>query len=186
MELMAAEPTGWSNPFFVTTPIPSPPRIRMPASFVFFTRAPMYMPWVVSGSSPASFLIMQETELSSTLAVSTDSESSQPFGVEMETVDIFSSDRSMIAAALAAPAAQEPVVNPYRRRFPPFSTNRSTALPLIIHQIEDGVQTGDCNRRTAFSSLNDDGWHIHTGKIFLGFRCANKANRHCNDKIRSD
>ena len=68
--LMAGAPTGCSSPGFVTRPIPSPPSstIRTGSesgscrlSESFFTSAKTSIPWVISGSSPASFRTAHDT-----------------------------------------------------------------------------------------------------------------------------
>ena len=68
-ELMAAAPTGWSKPGFVTRPTPSPPSITIlspPPSPTLpppclLTRAKTFIPFVTSGSSPASLTTAQLT-----------------------------------------------------------------------------------------------------------------------------
>ena len=59
--LMAAAPTGWSRPGFVTRPTPGPPSMTIPGSSRRDTRAKMRAPSVTSGSSPASLAMAQET-----------------------------------------------------------------------------------------------------------------------------
>ena len=51
--LMAAAPTGWSSPGFVTRPTPLPPSMAMPEA-VFVTVATTRWPVVTSASSPPS------------------------------------------------------------------------------------------------------------------------------------
>jgi hypothetical protein len=52
--LIAAAPTGWLSPGFVTRPTPSPPSISI-LEDRFFTAAYTKTPFVTSGSSPLSF-----------------------------------------------------------------------------------------------------------------------------------
>jgi hypothetical protein len=58
-ELMAAAPTGWSRPGFVTRPTPSPPSIVTPGPSLRATVANTCAPRVTSGSSPGSFSTAQ-------------------------------------------------------------------------------------------------------------------------------
>ena len=109
-ELMAAAPTGWSSPGFVTRPMPSPPSIVTPGVSDFLTAAKMSVPRVTSGSSPLSFWIAQRTSSGDRSVSSTSKLSSMPLGVCSRIVSFFLPVSSIHAAALAAAAAHEPVV----------------------------------------------------------------------------
>ena len=61
-ELMAAAPTGWSSPRFVTRPTPAPPSIVTPGVSVRLDgRQTRAVSCVTSGSSPLSLRMAQET-----------------------------------------------------------------------------------------------------------------------------
>ena len=64
-ELIAAAPTGWSSPGFITRPTPSPPSMVTPGVADFLTAAKMSVPRVTSGSSPLSFRMAQRTSSAS-------------------------------------------------------------------------------------------------------------------------
>ena len=107
---MAAAPTGWSRPRFVTLPTPAPPSIKISGTSVFRTQAKTSVPRVASGSSPLSFRMAQEASSDVILISSTVRWSRMPFGVRRSMVSFGLPVRSMKAAAFAAAAAQEPVV----------------------------------------------------------------------------
>ena len=112
--LIAASPTGCCRPFFVTRPTPAPPSIRISFSGIHATFAYTRIPLVASGSSPASFRIAQEAWPSSIWASSTSRSRRIPLGVIKATVCTGYPESSISVAALAAAAAQEPVVYPQR------------------------------------------------------------------------
>ena len=119
--LMAASPTLCFKPGFVTLPTPFPPSIRIPGMSETDTDARTRMPFVTSGSSPLSFLTAHTAVPPSSSASSTSSVSGIPFGVAIRTDSGAFPVRSRKAAALAAAAAQVPVVYPKRSFFPSFS-----------------------------------------------------------------
>ena len=108
--LMAAFPTGWSRPGLVTRPTPSPPSILIPGIPEWATSARTRMPSVTSGSSPLSFRTAQATAFSEMQISSTSRYSSVPRGVLSRTWGTVSPVSSIRDAALAAAAAQLPVV----------------------------------------------------------------------------
>ena len=85
-ELMAAAPTGWSSPRFVTRPTPAPPSIVTPGASVFCTRAKISVSRVTSGSSPLSLRIAQETKSAPRAVCKTGSVRAMPLGVSRSTV----------------------------------------------------------------------------------------------------
>ena len=109
-ELMAALPTLWSKPGLVTRPTPKPPSMSTPGDAFKATLAKISAPAVTSGSSPASLAMAQDTKSAPRVISSTCSVRSIPLGV-CSPMDFFSRPVSSIQpAALAAAAAQEPVV----------------------------------------------------------------------------
>ena len=109
-ELMAAAPTGWSRPRFVTRPTPCPPSIVTPGCALRRTEAKTSAPAVTSGSSPLSLRMAHRTSSGVIRISSTGSVSGRPFGVKRSMVSFFLPVSSIHAAALAAAAAQLPVV----------------------------------------------------------------------------
>ena len=108
--LIAAAPTGWSRPGFVTRPTPGPPSMEMPGRACRSTVAKINAPVVASGSSPPSFSMAQVTALPQASISRTGKTKRTPFGVDSSTRSRWRPVRSMYAAAFAAAAAQEPVV----------------------------------------------------------------------------
>src|SRR5215211_2742230 len=112
---IAGPPTGRPRPGLVTTPTPSPPSNSSPGSSLNETRAVRCAPCVTSGSSPASFTTTASAHVSPTshLSTSKDTRRSLPFlGSLTSTVSCGSPVSRAFAAALAAAAAQVPVVQP--------------------------------------------------------------------------
>ena len=107
--MMAAAPTGWSSPGFVTRPTPAPPSMEIPGSFCRETVAKISAPVVTSGSSPPSFSTAQDTRSASIRISRTGSVRRIPLGVASSTRSTLRPVSSMQAAALAAAAAQDPV-----------------------------------------------------------------------------
>ena len=107
---MAAAPTGWSSPRFVTRPTPAPPSIVTPGASALRTVANTSVSRVTSGSSPLSLRMAQETASGVLVISSTSSVRATPFGVSRSMVRFSWPVRSIQAAAFAAAAAQEPVV----------------------------------------------------------------------------
>src|SRR5215212_11675600 len=112
---MAGPPTGRPSPGLVTTPTPSPRSSSSPGSSRHVTRAVRWAPSVTSGSSPASLITTASAHESprSQRSTSNSTRRSGPF------LGNFTSTRSCVwpltrarAAALAAAAAQVPVVQP--------------------------------------------------------------------------
>src|SRR5829696_3547337 len=112
---IAGPPTGSPRPGFVTTPTPSPLSSSIPGSSLHDTRAVRCASCVTSGSSPASLTTTASAPQSPTSHRSTSKETrrSAPFlGSFTSTVFCGSPVRRAFAAALAAAAAQVPVVQP--------------------------------------------------------------------------
>ena len=107
---MAAAPTGWSSPRFVTRPTPAPPSIVTPGVSVRWTAANTRVPCVTSGSSPLSLRMAQETVSGVLVISSTSSVRVTPLGVSRSIADILPPVSNIHAAAFAAAAVQEPVV----------------------------------------------------------------------------
>src|SRR5215204_2342065 len=112
---MAGPPTGSPSPGLVTTPTPSPRSSPSPCSSRHETRAVRWAPSVTSGSSPASLMTTASAHESPSSHRST-SNSTRRLGPFPGS---FTSTRgcgwplaSARAAALAAAAAQVPVVQP--------------------------------------------------------------------------
>ena len=83
---------------------------------------------VTSGSSPASFLTAHSAQSFPARASATARSRRTPPGVRRAIVSGARPVSSRTAAALAAAAAQEPVVYPRRSRFPSFITYFSISL----------------------------------------------------------
>src|SRR5215213_4622234 len=112
---MAGPPTGSPSPGLVTTPTPSPRSSSSPCSSRQETRAVRWAPSVTSGSSPASLMTTASAHESprSHLSTSNSMRRSRPFpGNFTSTLACDSPLTSTLAAALAAAAAQVPVVQP--------------------------------------------------------------------------
>ena len=114
--LMAGSPGGTGRPGRVTVPTPSParkltPAPRLPARTV----AQINAPWVTSGSSPASLMMPAVAELSSLRVMASAKLGRSPRGKVTATGSGNSPVTSAVNAALAAAAAQVPVVQPRRR-----------------------------------------------------------------------
>src|SRR5215210_2395501 len=112
---MAGPPTGSPSPGLVTTPTPSPRSTSSPCSSRHETRAVRCAPSVTSGSSPASLTTTASAHESprSQLSTSNSTRRSRPFpGSFMSTRACVRPLASARAAALAAAAAQVPVVQP--------------------------------------------------------------------------
>ena len=176
---MAAFPTGWSSPRFVTRPTPSPPSMCTPGSSVRRTEAKMSVPFVTSGSSPLSFSMAQET-LSARIVISrTASSSRMPFGVSSVMVSFLRPVSSIHAAALAAAAAHEPVVYPSRRRLPSFSMYCSI-LPQDL--IEQRVADGGGDVAAALAAAGDDVRHRGIEEELLALHHVHEPDRHADDE----
>ena len=119
---MAALPGGWSSPFFVTRPTPSPPSISTPSPPDSRTVAYISAPCVASMSSPPSFLTAHVQSASDIEASSTGRTRRTPLGVEISIEPRGSRESSMRVAALEAAAAHVPVVCPVLRRLLFFRT----------------------------------------------------------------
>src|SRR5215213_2256447 len=112
---MAGPPTGSPSPGLVTTPTPSPLSSSSPGSSRHETRAVRCAPSVTSGSSPASLTTTASAQEppSSHLATSNSTRRSPPLpGSFTSTRACGSPLTSVFVAALAAAAAQAPVVQP--------------------------------------------------------------------------
>src|SRR5215210_3329335 len=112
---MAGAPTGSPSPGLVTTPTPSPRSRSNPCSPRHEMRAVRCAPSVTSGSSPASLMTTASAHESpsSQRSTSNSTRRSRPFpGSFMSTRSCFRPLWSAQAAALAAAAAQAPVVQP--------------------------------------------------------------------------
>src|SRR5215210_5206469 len=112
---IAGPPTGSPRPGLVTTPTPSPRSSSSPGSSLHETRAVRWAPCVTSGSSPASLTMTASAQERPTSHRSTSKETrrSSPFlGSFTLTFSCGSPVRRALAAALAAAAAQVPVVQP--------------------------------------------------------------------------
>src|SRR5829696_4208281 len=112
---MAGPPTGSPSPGLVTTPTPSPRSSSSPCSSRHETRAVRWAPSVTSGSSPASLTTTASAHESpkSHRSTSNSTRRSRPFpGNLTSTRACGRPPASALAAALAAAAAQLPVVQP--------------------------------------------------------------------------
>src|SRR5918998_2616721 len=119
---IAGPPTGSPRPGLVTTPTPSPLSSSSPRSSLHETRAVRCAPCVTSGSSPASLTTTASAQERPTSHRSTLKEmrrSSPIPGSFKSTVSCGSPVRRAFAAALAAAAAQVPVVQPVLSFSPP-------------------------------------------------------------------
>src|ERR671916_2450979 len=114
---IAGPPTGSPSPGLVTTPTPSPRSRSSPGSSRHEARAVRGAPSVTSGSSPASFTTTASVQAppspnSHRSTWNSTRRSSPFFGSFMSTRSCGSPVASARAAALAAAAAQVPVVQP--------------------------------------------------------------------------
>src|SRR5919107_3272575 len=112
---MAGPPTVSPSPGLVTTPTPSPPSSSSPDSSRHETRAVRCAPSVTSGSSPASLTTTASAHEppNSHLSTSNSTRRSAPLpGSFTSTRACGSPLTSVLVAALAAAAAQVPVVQP--------------------------------------------------------------------------
>src|SRR5579871_713520 len=112
--LIAGPPTSSPNPGFVTLATPAPPSIATPGSPCSSTSAMSSAPCVQSGSSPASFTTLQRACVSVLSQRFSKNVTCFPLG---SVVSISLSNPPVArqrAAALAAAAAQAPVVYPLR------------------------------------------------------------------------
>ena len=108
---MAASPTGWSSPGFVTRPTPAPPKMRTPLSVGRrVTAAETGRPVVTSASSPPSFSMVQTAPFSVRRQSSGATSTTMPLGVRRATVSGVRPVSSSRAAPAAPRAAQVPVV----------------------------------------------------------------------------
>ena len=110
VELMAAAPTGWSNPGLVTRPTPSPPSISTPGVSVRSTLAKIRVPSVMSGSSPPSLRTAQHAQPGPAESSSSSASTWMPAGVSTRTALSRRPRSSSSAAPRTAAAAQVPVV----------------------------------------------------------------------------
>src|SRR5215212_4264530 len=118
---MAGPPTGSPSPGLVTMPTPSPRSRTSPRSSRHETRAVRWAPSVTSGSSPASLTTTASAHEAprSHLSTSNSTRRSLPFpGSFTSTRACGSPLASARAAALAAAAAQVPVVQPVLSLWP--------------------------------------------------------------------
>src|ERR687894_1058129 len=118
---MAGPPTGRPSPGLVTTPTPSPLSSSSPCSSRHETRAVRWAPSVTSGSSPASLMMTASAHepSNSHRTTSNSTRRSRPLpGSFTSTRDCGRPSTSARAAALAAAAAQVPVVQPVLRFWP--------------------------------------------------------------------
>ena len=106
---MAAAPTGWSRPGFVTLPTPSPPSMTRPSG-IFSARAQISAPSVASQSSPPSFRTPQKAAPPSRDSFSGSAVTAVPSGAVTVYVRARSPLSSSRQAAPAASAAHVPVV----------------------------------------------------------------------------
>ena len=90
--------------------MPVPPSTVTPGTSSLVTVAKIRVPPVTSGSSPPSFSMAQETSFSPMVISRTARFSRMPLGVSRVTLSFRRPVSSIQAAALAAAAAQEPVV----------------------------------------------------------------------------
>src|SRR5215212_5229715 len=112
---IAGPPTGSPSPGLVTTPTPSPRSSAIPTPSRQETRTVRRAPCVTSGSSPASLATTASAQPSPTSHRSTSKETRRlsPFlGSLTSTFFCGSPVRRAVEAALAAAAAQVPVVQP--------------------------------------------------------------------------
>src|ERR687894_2604407 len=117
MAFIAGPPTGSPSPGLVTTPTPSPRSRSSPGSSRHEARAVRWAPSVTSGSSPASLTTTASVQAppspnSHRSTWNSTRRSSPFFGSFMSTRSCGSPVASARAAALAAAAAQVPVVQP--------------------------------------------------------------------------
>ena len=127
--LMAGEPGSRPRPGLVTTPTPTPPSSSIPGPSRQVTVAVRCAPWVTSGSSPASLTTTASARSAepgspggagrplgrgTSAQDSTGNPTRRPDGSGISTLRCTSPVRSAVAAALAAAAAQVPVVQPVR------------------------------------------------------------------------
>ena len=108
--LMAAAPTGWSSPGFVTRPTPGPPSITTPGCAARSTRASISAPCVASMSSPPSFATAQQAVSPAMRQYRGAAVTGRPPGVVSVTLSGARPPSSRRAAPAAASAAQVPVV----------------------------------------------------------------------------
>ena len=109
--LIAGSPTAHCKPLAVTTPTPFPPMIpTAPSWSPNRTSAKISAPWVTSGSSPPSLVTEQRTRSLPISIFCRENSAFSPPGKETATVSVFFCDSSISAAAVAAAAAQLPVV----------------------------------------------------------------------------
>src|SRR5580704_1066608 len=114
--LMAGSPGGTGRPARVTVPTPSPARKLTPAPLLpARTVAQIKAPWVTSGSSPASLMMPAVAALSSLRVMASAKLGRSPRGKVTATGSGNSPVTSAVKAALAAAAAQVPVVQPRHR-----------------------------------------------------------------------
>src|SRR5215210_2349613 len=112
---MAGPPTGRPRPGLVTRPTPSPLSSSSPGSSRHETRAVRCAPSVTSGSSPASFTTTASAQAppSSHRSTSNSTRLSAPFPGNFTSARVCGRPlTSAFVAALAAAAAQVPVVQP--------------------------------------------------------------------------
>src|SRR5215210_867930 len=114
---IAGPPTGNPSPGLVTTPTPSPRSSAIPGPSVQETRTVRRAPCVTSGSSPASLTTTASAQAppspTSHRSTSKETRRSSPFlGSFISTLLCGFPVRRAVAAALAAAAAQAPVVQP--------------------------------------------------------------------------
>ena len=111
-EFMAAEPTGWSRPLFVTTPTPFPPSITMPLS-IFSAEHKIITPFVASMSSPPSFITPHTAFPFSIFEKAIGTLTFTPLGVKTSSKFGHLPENKNTAAAFEAMAEQVPVVYPH-------------------------------------------------------------------------
>ena len=113
--LIAGSPGASARPGLVTVPTPSPAANRTSPPSAKATSATMVAWWVMSGSSPASLRIVACAISPSLRHCKTGKRTRGPSGNSISTLSGATPSQSNVAAALAAAAAQAPVVNPVRR-----------------------------------------------------------------------
>ncbi|ALA58017.1 hypothetical protein NITMOv2_1593 [Nitrospira moscoviensis] len=131
--LIAGPPISRPKPALVTVATPTPPLISIPGSVRSSTSAINSAPCVQSGSSPASLITLQIAR------VSTRSHRARAKVTRVRFGSVVSMSDSMVlltrqrVAALAAAAAQAPVVYPVRKPFRLFGGTLLLIAHLSVH-----------------------------------------------------
>ena len=155
---MAGPPMGRPRPGRVTRPTPSPCRKWMPGSLLKATVATMEIPFVTSGSSPASFttVALHVGHVSASICGREQTEATgrarhSPSGKPISTEFPTGRPSRQSSAALAAAVAQAPVVKPLRSGKKP-GTSRSMALRRPCSPVTTSKPSGRAGRRTAYTA----------------------------------